>query len=61
MKNSALIKGAAAIAVGAALLLGGGPLASWNASDTQTPGTIVAGNFGNVAFNLNQITQPGLS
>ncbi|MFC9333855.1 alternate-type signal peptide domain-containing protein [Arthrobacter sp. NPDC057009] len=49
MKNSALIKGTAAITVGAALLLGGGgTLASWNASDTGTPGTIVAGDL-NVA------------
>ncbi|MFE5835217.1 alternate-type signal peptide domain-containing protein [Arthrobacter sp. NPDC056493] len=49
MKNSALIKGTAAIAVGAALLLGGGgTLASWNASQTATPGTIVAGDL-NVA------------
>ncbi|MDQ0863625.1 alternate-type signal peptide domain-containing protein [Arthrobacter globiformis] len=50
MKNSALIKGTAAIAVGAALLLGGGgTLASWNASDTQTPGTVVAGDLDVVA------------
>jgi alternate signal-mediated exported protein len=46
MKNSALIKGTAAIALGAALLLGGGgTLASWNASDNVTPGTIVAGDL----------------
>jgi alternate signal-mediated exported protein len=46
MKNSALIKGTAAIAVGAALLLGGGgTLASWNAEATGTPGTIVAGDL----------------
>ncbi|MFE5838384.1 alternate-type signal peptide domain-containing protein [Arthrobacter sp. NPDC056493] len=46
MKNSALIKGTAAIAVGAALLLGGGgTLASWNASDSATPGTIIAGDL----------------
>ncbi|MFE4543516.1 alternate-type signal peptide domain-containing protein [Arthrobacter sp. NPDC056727] len=46
MKNSALIKGTAAIAVGAALLLGGGgTLASWNASQTATPGTIVSGDL----------------
>ena len=46
VKNSALIKGTAAVAVGAGLLLGGGgTLASWNASDTQTPGTIVAGDL----------------
>ena len=46
MKNSALIKGTAAIAVGAALLLGGGgTLASWNASDAGTPGTVVAGDL----------------
>ena len=49
MKNSALIKGTAAIAVGGTLLLGGGTLASWNASDTQTPGTIVAGDLNVVA------------
>ena len=49
MKNSALIKGTAAIAVGAALLLGGGgTLASWNASDTGAPGTVIAGDL-NVA------------
>jgi len=46
MQNSALIKGTAAIAVGAALLLGGGgTLASWNASATGTPGTVVAGDL----------------
>ncbi|MFE4542240.1 alternate-type signal peptide domain-containing protein [Arthrobacter sp. NPDC056727] len=46
MKNSALIKGTAAIAVGAALLLGGGgTLASWNASASATPGTISAGDL----------------
>ncbi|UKA53450.1 alternate-type signal peptide domain-containing protein [Arthrobacter sp. FW305-BF8] len=52
MKNSTLIKGTAAIAVGAALLLGGGgTLANWNASASTTPGTIVAGdlNVENVA------------
>jgi alternate signal-mediated exported protein len=46
MKNSALIKGTAAIAVGAALLLGGGgTLASWNAADNAAPGTVTAGNL----------------
>ena len=46
MKNSTLIKGTAAIAVGAALLLGGGgTLANWNAEANQTPGTIVAGDL----------------
>jgi alternate signal-mediated exported protein len=46
MKNSTLIKGSAAIALGAALLLGGGgTLANWNAAATQTPGTIVAGDL----------------
>ena len=46
MKNTTLIKGSAAIALGAALLLGGGgTLANWNASATQTPGTIVAGDL----------------
>jgi alternate signal-mediated exported protein len=50
MKNSALIKGTAAIAVGAALLLGGGgTLASWNASQAATPGTVVAGDLNVVA------------
>ena len=49
MKNSALIKGTAAIAVGAALLLGGGgTLASWNAAASGTPGTVIAGDL-NVA------------
>ncbi|MFC9772392.1 MULTISPECIES: alternate-type signal peptide domain-containing protein [unclassified Pseudarthrobacter] len=49
MKNSTLIKGTAAIAVGAALLLGGGgTLANWNAEATAAPGTIVAGDL-NVA------------
>ncbi|KQR02956.1 hypothetical protein ASF72_07140 [Arthrobacter sp. Leaf141] len=46
MKNSTLIKGTAAIAVGAALLLGGGgTLAAWNAEATAAPGTIVAGDL----------------
>ena len=46
MKNTTLIKGSAAIALGAALLLGGGgTLANWNAAATQTPGTIVAGDL----------------
>lgn len=46
MKNSTLLKGTAAIALGAALLLGGsGTLANWNASATQTPGSIVAGDL----------------
>jgi alternate signal-mediated exported protein len=46
MKNRTLIKGTAAIAVGAALLLGGGgTLANWNASATATPGDIVAGDL----------------
>ena len=46
MKNSTLIKGTAAIAVGAALLLGGGgTLAAWNAADSAAPGTIVAGDL----------------
>lgn len=46
MKNSTLIKGTAAIAVGAALLLGGGgTLANWNAEVTKTPGTIIAGDL----------------
>jgi len=49
MKNSTLIKGTAAIAVGAALLLGGGgSLANWNAAASATPGNIVAGDL-NVA------------
>ncbi|MBT2567203.1 alternate-type signal peptide domain-containing protein [Arthrobacter sp. ISL-85] len=46
MKNSTLIKGTAAIAVGAALLLGGGgTLANWNAEATAAPGTIVSGDL----------------
>jgi alternate signal-mediated exported protein len=46
MKNTTLIKGSAAIALGAALLLGGGgTLANWNAAATQTPGTIVSGDL----------------
>lgn len=55
MKNSTLIKGSAAIALGAALLLGGGgTLANWNASATTTPGEIVAGdlNVENVAAGV---------
>ena len=49
MKNSTLVKGTAAIAVGAALLLGGGgSLANWNAEASAAPGTIVAGDL-NVA------------
>ncbi|UZX04308.1 alternate-type signal peptide domain-containing protein [Arthrobacter sp. CDRTa11] len=46
MKNSTLIKGSAAIALGAALLVGGGgTLANWNADASATPGTIVAGDL----------------
>lgn len=46
MKNSTLVKGTAAIAVGAALLLGGGgTLANWNAEATAAPGTIVSGDL----------------
>ncbi|MET1088882.1 MAG: alternate-type signal peptide domain-containing protein [Arthrobacter sp.] len=46
MKNSTLIKGTAAIALGAALLLGGGgTLAAWNAEASAAPGTIVAGDL----------------
>lgn len=46
MKNSSLIKGTAAIAVGAALLLGGGgTLAWWNAADSAQAGTIAAGDL----------------
>lgn len=46
MKNTTLIKGSAAIALGAALLLGGGgTLANWNAGATTAPGTIVAGDL----------------
>jgi alternate signal-mediated exported protein len=52
MKNSTLIKGSAAIALGAALLLGGGgTLANWNASADTAPGTIVAGDL-----NVEKIT-----
>ncbi|WP_320536317.1 alternate-type signal peptide domain-containing protein [Pseudarthrobacter sp. IC2-21] len=46
MKNSTLIKGSAAIALGAALLLGGGgTLANWNAEASTAPGTIVSGDL----------------
>ena len=46
MKNSTLLKGTAAIAVGAALLLGGGgTLANWNDSVSASPGTITAGTL----------------
>ena len=46
MKNSTLIKGTAAIAVGAALLLGGGgTMAAWNDSVSAAPGTITAGTL----------------
>jgi alternate signal-mediated exported protein len=56
MKNSTIIKGSAAIALGAALLLGGGgTLANWNASATQTPGEIVAGDL-----NLVNATSAGV-
>ena len=49
MKNSTLVKGTAAIAVGAALLLGGGgTLANWNAEATAAPGIIISGDL-NVA------------
>ncbi len=49
MKNSTLIKGSAAIALGAALLLGGGgTLAAWNADVSAAPGSIVSGDL-NVA------------
>ena len=54
MKNSTLIKGTAAIAVGAALLLGGGgTLANWNASASQAPGTIAAGDLNVVNTTSN--------
>ncbi|NUT69618.1 alternate-type signal peptide domain-containing protein [Pseudarthrobacter sp. C4D7] len=47
MKNSTLIKGTAAIAVGAALLLGGGgTLAAWNQEASADAGQIVAGDLG---------------
>ncbi|MFC4395148.1 MULTISPECIES: alternate-type signal peptide domain-containing protein [Micrococcaceae] len=47
MKNSTLIKGTAAIAVGAALLLGGGgTLAAWNQDASANAGQIVAGDLG---------------
>lgn len=46
MKNSTLVKGTAAIAVGAALLLGGGgTLANWNAATSAAPGIIAAGDL----------------
>jgi alternate signal-mediated exported protein len=52
MKNSTLIKGSAAIALGAALLLGGGgTLANWNASAGTAPGTIASGDL-----NVENIT-----
>jgi alternate signal-mediated exported protein len=55
MKNSTLVKGTAAIAVGAALLLGGGgTLANWNAEATAAPGTIVAGDL-NVVKSVNGV------
>lgn len=50
MKNAGLIKGSAAIAVGAALLLGGGgTLAWWNASDSVAAGTVASGELNVVA------------
>lgn len=56
MKNSTLIKGTAAIAVGAALLLGGGgTLAAWNADASAAPGTIVSGDL-NVAAGTGKWT-----
>lgn len=56
MKNTTLVKGSAAIALGAALLLGGGgTLANWNAAATQTPGEIVAGDL-----NLVNTTSTGV-
>ncbi|WP_285248515.1 alternate-type signal peptide domain-containing protein [Pseudarthrobacter sp. efr-133-R2A-89] len=55
MKNSTLVKGTAAIAVGAALLLGGGgTLANWNAEATAAPGTIVSGDL-NVVKAVNGV------
>jgi alternate signal-mediated exported protein len=55
MKNSTLVKGTAAIAVGAALLLGGGgTLANWNAEATAAPGTIVSGDL-NVVKSVNGV------
>lgn len=55
MKNSTLVKGTAAIAVGAALLLGGGgTLANWNAEATAAPGTIVSGDL-NVVKSANGV------
>ncbi|WP_255771632.1 alternate-type signal peptide domain-containing protein [Pseudarthrobacter sulfonivorans] len=55
MKNTTLIKGSAAIALGAALLLGGGgTLAAWNAEATTAPGTIVAGDL-NVVKTVNGV------
>ena len=67
MKNSTLIKGSAAIALGGALLLGGGgTLANWNASETTAPGTIVAGDL-NVVNGVgtwkdrNEVTIPNIA
>jgi alternate signal-mediated exported protein len=60
MKNSTLIKGTAAIAVGAALLLGGGgTLANWNAEASATPGTIVSGDL-NVENKVAGVWTDGL-
>jgi alternate signal-mediated exported protein len=68
MKNTTLIKGSAAIALGAALLLGGGgTLANWNAEATTTPGTIVAGdlNVENITAGVwkdrNSVTIPDIA
>ena len=56
MKNSTLIKGTAAIAVGAALLLGGGgTLAAWNQEASANPGTILTGDL-----NLEPVTTEGV-
>ena len=60
MKNSTLIKGTAAIAVGAALLLGGGgTLAAWNDSVTANPGTIIAGNLDLTAIENTGVWKAG--
>ncbi len=62
MKNSTLIKGTAAIAVGAALLLGGGgTLANWNASASVAPGSISAGDLNITTDNTKGVWTNGTS
>jgi alternate signal-mediated exported protein len=62
MKNSTLIKGTAAIAVGAALLLGGGgTLANWNAEASVKPGVISAGDLNITTDNTKGVWTNGTS